>query len=749
MRSFALAVPCLLAAPWSGLAEAPVIDHAPVKCLVAGRYPRLDATFAPLPVARARTYFRPQGVPSWYYVDMAPETKGAPGYAGVLPRPTRKLVGQKVEYYVEASNPAFESARTLEHDPLVVTRPEECGEHPVAAFASGPPLAVFPSLPAGFAVAGGVPAASVLAVVGGGAAAAGVVVATRDDAPSLPPATTQPSSPPAPPSAPTPTPPTAPPATGGLEISCRAQPQQGVAPLRVLFAATASGGTGSHDFTWTFGDGETSHQVTPGHTYAHPGTFQAEVRVTSGAASARCARTIVAEAPTSDFTLNVSRAGAGAGTVSGPGIDCGTDCTQIYGPGAVVSLSPASAAGSHFAGWSGDCSGTGPCVITMDAPRHVVATFAPDPTLQVTLGGAGAGTVSGPGISCGPDCSETYPPGTVVTLTATAQTGSTFAGWGGACSGTGSCVFTMNGAVDVTANFDVAMVTLTVVTNGDAAPFVNVVGQGISCGTDCSESYPYGTRVTLTVVPQPGAPPFTFPGWIGVGCSGTGPCQLTLTNPVTMLAVFIRLFNVSVSVTGSGAGRVVSADGNIDCPGACSHAYASSAPPVRLMAVPTAPSCFNSWLGDCAPQNPVPQCELTPNADHATTAIFNAVCISATGRAAGAGAASLDWASDLQSRDAAGRVFGNGSDAGVALAGVTRLAIPKRAGVSRVEAQLQVGADRGGTWRFELLDRGTLEPGSLRLLEGEAVQVTDEAIVFRIAGRVGERVAFTFRTKGP
>src|SRR5205807_1983670 len=43
--------------------------------------------------------------------------------------------------------------------------------------------------------------------------------------------------------------------------------------------------------------------------------------------------------------------------------------------------------------------------------------------------------------------------GTVVTLTATANPGSTFTAWGGACSGTGTCTVTLDQARSVTATF--------------------------------------------------------------------------------------------------------------------------------------------------------------------------------------------------------------------------------------------------------------------------------------------------------
>ena len=75
-------------------------------------------------------------------------------------------------------------------------------------------------------------------------------------------------------------------------------------------------------------------------------------------------------------------------------------------------------------------------------------------TLTVALAGNGAGTVSGLGIACAGDCTESYHETTLVTLTASADTGSTFMGWSGACSGTGACVVTMDAAKAVTAVFN-------------------------------------------------------------------------------------------------------------------------------------------------------------------------------------------------------------------------------------------------------------------------------------------------------
>ncbi len=163
--------------------------------------------------------------------------------------------------------------------------------------------------------------------------------------------------------------------------------------------------------------------------------------------------------PTPIYMLSVSKTGSGAGTMtsSPAGINCGTACAADYDGNTIVALTPVPAIGSSFTGWSGACTGTGTCNLTMNAAKFVSANFALNTYyLTVAKSGAGAGLVtsSPAGINCGTSCSASYDYGTVVTLTAAASIGSTFTGWSGACTGVGTCNVTMNAAKVVIAVFD-------------------------------------------------------------------------------------------------------------------------------------------------------------------------------------------------------------------------------------------------------------------------------------------------------
>jgi hypothetical protein len=159
-------------------------------------------------------------------------------------------------------------------------------------------------------------------------------------------------------------------------------------------------------------------------------------------------------------------------------------------------------------------------------------------TVQVSLLGDGAGNVSSAptGIQCPGTCTAGFSPNAQVTLTAAASVGSAFQSWGGACSGTGSCLVTASGVQSVYANFDKP---------ADYQLVVGVAGNGtvksadgeIDCtnsGGVCAATYANGSTVTLT--PTPGQN-FQMGSWSNA-CNGSGTCQITMNQNQFAIAQF-------------------------------------------------------------------------------------------------------------------------------------------------------------------------------------------------------------------
>jgi Tol biopolymer transport system component len=108
------------------------------------------------------------------------------------------------------------------------------------------------------------------------------------------------------------------------------------------------------------------------------------------------------------YTLTTARAGSGSGSISSSpaGIACGSTCTATFLEPTQVQLTATPASGSTFAGWSGACSGTESCSVTMLGAQNVSATFNTNPPPS----GGGGGDGGGGGI----------PPDLTVTVTASA-----------------------------------------------------------------------------------------------------------------------------------------------------------------------------------------------------------------------------------------------------------------------------------------------------------------------------------------
>jgi hypothetical protein len=191
--------------------------------------------------------------------------------------------------------------------------------------------------------------------------------------------------------------------------------------------------------------------------------------------------------------------------------------------------------------------------------------------LSVAVVGAGLVTAASAAVSCPDRCDAELERGTHVTLTASARRGSTFAGWDGDCSGTESCRLTMDGARTATARFERTPQArvVTVRRDGDGAGRVTSAA-GIDCGGACRTSVEAGTRVRLDAEPEDGS---SFAGWSGGGCEGTGPCELTVREAVTITALFtadtIPPGELVLNIKRSGSGRVSSRPAGIDCGDEC------------------------------------------------------------------------------------------------------------------------------------------------------------------------------------
>jgi Ca2+-binding RTX toxin-like protein len=188
--------------------------------------------------------------------------------------------------------------------------------------------------------------------------------------------------------------------------------------------------------------------------------------------------------------------------------------------------------------------------------------------VQVDLQGGGSGRVTGTeGINCPGVCSEdmedffdvVYQP---ATLYATANPGSIFAGWSGACLFTGTnrtCTIPRfyNATRTAIARFEPLTIlkpsALTVSVGGTGAGAVTA--PGIACPGDCAQSYLKDAEVTLSASPSPGS---GFVGWSGA-CSGTEPtCAVTMSGAKSVTAEFMADPATSGGEAGGGAPGSVS-----------------------------------------------------------------------------------------------------------------------------------------------------------------------------------------------
>jgi Divergent InlB B-repeat domain/PASTA domain len=248
--------------------------------------------------------------------------------------------------------------------------------------------------------------------------------------------------------------------------------------------------------------------------------------------------------------LTLSMSGSGSGTVSSSpaGLQCGESCAVTFPKGQLVTLQGTPGLHSQAVKWTGcdETTKANECIVTMSEARAISASFDLEPqyieyVLTVNPKGTGTGSVQSfpPGISCPPDCSESYVFKTPVTLFATADAGSEFFRWsGGSCSGSGPCERKINSDRTVNAVFKaVGNRTLTVAKAGAGQGVITSKPAAIECGSTCSAELDASIKVALHATAAPGS---TFSGWSGEGCSGTGSCKVLMNEARNVTATFAK-----------------------------------------------------------------------------------------------------------------------------------------------------------------------------------------------------------------
>jgi hypothetical protein len=321
-------------------------------------------------------------------------------------------------------------------------------------------------------------------------------------------------------------------------------------------------------------------------------------------------------------TLNVIKAGTGTGTItsSPAGIACGIHCSyDKYDNTQVVTLTAKADTGINFQGWTGcDTVDGNSCGITMTWDATITATFDHNITLDVTRTGTGTGVVTSDpgGISCGAVCSDVYWPGTVVTLTASADAGSTLAGWTGCGPAVANtCVITPTANATVTAAF-ARDGTVAITKTGTGTGTVTSAPQGINCGAACSYLFPGGTALTLIAGADATS---AFQTWTGCNSTSGVNCLISVSGDITPTVQFGLKATLNVNKTGNGTGTVTSAPQGINCGTTCSYAYNPGAV-VTLTASPDDNNVFQGWTG--CPLSSGNTCTITMTADAAVSAQF-------------------------------------------------------------------------------------------------------------------------------
>jgi len=223
-------------------------------------------------------------------------------------------------------------------------------------------------------------------------------------------------------------------------------------------------------------------------------------------------KTVIANFSENQYTLTI--------IIEGQGSVLKDPDQNTYEYGTEVELTAVPDTGWSFSHWSGDLSGdSNPEYITMDEDKTVIANFSINYyTLTIDIDGQGE-------VIKNPDL-ETYEYGTIVEVTAVPDEEWSFSHWSGDLSGSNNPEYiTIDEDKSITAHFSEYQYTLT----------INIIGNGTVIKDPDQATYPSGTMVQLTAVPDNG---WSFDYWSGDISGNESPTEILIDGDKTVNAHF-------------------------------------------------------------------------------------------------------------------------------------------------------------------------------------------------------------------
>lgn len=152
--------------------------------------------------------------------------------------------------------------------------------------------------------------------------------------------------------------------------------------------------------------------------------------------------------------------------------------------------------------------------------------------------------------TCGGTCTEFFPRGQQVTLTADGNDQTALLGWEGPCSGRGECRFVLDTTTQAIAHFMPTLRVSVQLPGATAGPVgsavVSMSGTGkIDCPGRCADGFLEEDKVRLVAQPPPS---LCFLGW-GGACSGNGRCDVTIKGQTEVTASFVGCVSSSIGTS--------------------------------------------------------------------------------------------------------------------------------------------------------------------------------------------------------